>query len=72
MDRLGVGNVEAEVAIAHLRPLTRLQQFVAGILPDRLQQPVACLGLLVGIDDDQRLVDELAEDVQHLLGGEAR
>ncbi len=68
LGRLGVDKVEAEVPIAHTRSLARLEQFVAGILPDRLQQAVARLGLLVRLDDDERLVDELAEDVKHLLG----
>ena len=54
---LGQGEEERQVAVAGRRPVTRLEQPVAGELADRLEQPVAgVVGAMV--DLDQRLVDE--------------
>src|SRR5207244_1930353 len=54
-----------QVAVAHRRRLARLEELLAGVLADRLEQAVA-LVTTAGLGDDQRLVDQSRQQVEHL------
>jgi len=47
----------SEVLIVIMRSLTRLQQFIARVLPNGLQQAIACLVALLVLNSDERFVD---------------
>src|SRR5207249_2096420 len=55
-----------QMAIAHVLKLSRSGGFLGGILPKRLEQAEAHLSFMA-LDKHQRLVDELAQRVQHRL-----
>lgn len=60
--------VEHQVAPDHGFPLRRLVEPGGGVLADGLQQPVAHLAVLAGRGDDERLVDQGAEQTGDLAG----
>ena len=56
---------EAQMPVAGGDRVIRLQEPVASILPHRLQQSVPPAALLILFVDDQRLLDQVGEQIQH-------
>src|SRR5678810_816019 len=56
---------ECEVAVAQAREAARTQQALSCVLPDGLEESIPSIAGRVFVSDDQRLVDETGQQVEH-------
>ena len=63
---LGHRDVVVGVAASDRRGVAARLESLLGVLADGLEQPVAHPAVVVVVGDDERLVDELAQHVDHI------